>query len=448
MEANNNQQREKRALGTEAARKIPGIAKQMLAQAQAAKAEGKPVAYCLIDSLYDEIVRSMDITPLWTENYAGVTAAKRDAERFLNKAESQGFSRSLCTYATCCLGLDAWRDGAEGLPPDAPWGGMPKPDMMLGSGTEFCDPRYKWFQAAQRYLDVPVYVIGLPWPAYDLDIDLEAALTYYARYIVEQLKGLVSFLEKQTDKKMDWDRLSVTIDLADRTYRMWWQAYELRKAIPTPMGTEDAMNTMVPGWFMMGTQEAFDFYRDLYEEVKYRVENKIGLVPEEKYRILWGGGLPPWFALKDFDYFKSKGAVFPIEVMYRPFEPPEILGLDKNVRHPLERLAWRWLRYQTFRYKKAQRHPGSHPDVELLIDFIENFGIDGVMMHEAFSCRSWHVGLLWQLNLLKKLYRPLPSLILQSDIVDARSYSEVETKERIDAFVEMLERVRRAGGHS
>jgi len=80
-----------------------------------------------------------------------------------------------------------------------------------------------------------------------------------------------------------------------------------------------------------------------------------------------------------------------------------------------------------------------------------------VVMHEAFSCRTWHVGLIWQLHQLAKIYKPipvyvvgkegkkekayreLPSLILESDIIDITSYSEVDTRNKIDAFIETLE---------
>ncbi len=95
------EERQKRTLGTEAGKRIPGMVKGMIARAKEAKRAGKPIAYCFIQSLYYEIVRAMDIEPVWVENYAGVCAAKRDAERFLDRAESEGFSRSTCTYATC-----------------------------------------------------------------------------------------------------------------------------------------------------------------------------------------------------------------------------------------------------------------------------------------------------------------------------------------------------------
>ena len=450
-------ERTKRRTAAEAASKIGGMVKAAIVAAVRAREEGKPLAYTFICCGYDEIMRAMDIVPVWTENYAGICGAKRDAERFLERAESLSFSRSLCTYALCGIGFDQWREKLGSMPPDAPWGGQAKPDFMLSSGQILCDPRNKWYQAVQQYMpDVPIYNVGLPWPVYEDDIEVADVEDYYVNYIVEELRGLVRFLENQTGKKMDWDRLSELVDLAERTWNLIWETYELRRAVPTPMGTGDAMNTMVPMVFMMGTQEGYDFFLELNKELKDKIARKEGVIPDEKYRLLWGGGLPSWFALTDFNYFNSKGATFPVETTYRMIEPIYRLNIPET-NDPIERLAWRWLRYWTYWYDKAKKRPGSEPDVERLIQYIEDYQIDGVVMHEAFSCRTWHLGLIWQLNQLKKIYKPipvlvlgpdgkkkeerreLPSLILESDIIDISSYSEVDTRNRIDAFIETLE---------
>jgi benzoyl-CoA reductase/2-hydroxyglutaryl-CoA dehydratase subunit BcrC/BadD/HgdB len=315
--------------------------------------------------------------------------------------------------------------------------------MMLGSGQMICDPRSKWYQASQHYMpDVPVYDADIPWIKYEDDIDYREVQDYYVRYIADQLRGLVEFLEKQTGRKMDWDRLSELVDLTDRTHNMVIEAYELRRAIPCPMGTGDAMNTMVPLTFMMGTQEAYDFFRDLRDELQLKIANKEGIIPDEKYRLIWGGGLPAWFALNDFNYFNSKGAVFPVEITYRNIDAVYRLDLPR-VSDPIEHLAWRWTNFWTHWHDKARKRPGSHPNVERIIEYIEDYSIDGVVMHEAFSCRSWHPGLIWQLNQLKKIYRDIPSLILESDIVDISSYNEADTRARIDAFIDTLEAARR-----
>ena len=437
-----SEKRKPRFHATEAAAKVPKMVKSFMADSLNAKEEGKFTAYTFICCSYDELLRAMDIVPIWTENFAGVCGAKRVSPRYLERAEGENLSRSLCTYALCGIGFDCWREEIGEMPPDSPWGGMPKPDMMLGSGQILCDPRNKWYQASQHYMpEVPTYDLGLLWPPYEEDYDHREVDEYYIRYNVEQLRGLVAFLEEQTGKKMDWDRLAEVVDLTERTWNLIWEAYELRRAVPTPMGTGDAMNTMVPMTFMMGTQEAHDFYKDLYDELKQKIGEGIGVIQEEKYRLIWGGGLPPWFALEDFTYFNSKGAVFPVEVTYRQVEAVYNLDLPK-VSDPLERIAWRNYRYWTYWHDRARKRPGSHPDVERLIEYIEDYKIDGVVMHEAFSCRTWHVGLIWQLNLLKRIYRNMPSLILESDIVDISSYSEADTRNRIDTFIDTLESYR------
>jgi benzoyl-CoA reductase/2-hydroxyglutaryl-CoA dehydratase subunit BcrC/BadD/HgdB len=450
-------EKKKRRHATEAAGKIGPIVKDSIGGTVKAREEGKSIAYTFIVCSYDEIIRAMDIVPVWTENYAGICGAKRDAERFLERAESLNFSRSLCTYALCGLGFDQWREELGEMPPNSPWGGQAKPDFMLSSGQILCDPRNKWYQAVQQYIpDVPIYNVGLPWPLYEDDIDVAEVEGYYIKYIVEELRGLVKFLEKHTGRKMDWDRLSELVDLGERTWNLIWETYELRRAVPTPMGTGDAMNTMVPMVFMLGTQEGYDFFLDLNKELKEKIARKEGVVKDEKYRLLWGGGLPSWFALTDFNYFNSKGAVFPAETTYRMIEPIYRLNIP-DTNDPLERLAYRWIRYWTYWYDKAKKRPGSEPDVERLIQYIEDYKIDGIVMHEAFSCRTFHLGLIWQLNQLRKIYKPipvlvlgkdgnktkgkreLPSLILESDIIDMSSYSEVDTRNRIDAFIETLE---------
>jgi benzoyl-CoA reductase/2-hydroxyglutaryl-CoA dehydratase subunit BcrC/BadD/HgdB len=439
------EERKRRKTATEAASKIGPMVKATIGGTVKAKEEGKPIAYSFIVCCYDEIIRAMDIVPVWTENYAGICGAKRDAQRFLERAEAENFSRSLCTYALCGLGFDAWREELGEMPPDAPWGGQARPDMMLGSGQILCDPRNKWYQAAQHYMpDVPIYDVGMPWPLYESDYDYREVQDYYVKYIVTELRGLVKFLEKHTGKKMDWEHLSQLVDLSDRTWNLIWEAYELRKAVPTPMGTGDAMNTMVPMVFMMGTQEAYDYYKDLYDELKQKIAKKEGVIPDEKYRLIWGGGLPSWFALSDFNYFNSKGAVFPVETTYRMVEAIYNFDIDlSKITDPLEHIAWRWIKFWTYWYDAARKRPGSHPDVEKLIKYIEDYKIDGIVMHEAFSCRSWHPGLIWQLNLLKKVYRDIPSLVLESDIVDISSYNEADTKARIDAFIDTLEAVKK-----
>ena len=84
-------EKKKRRHATEAAGKIGPMVKASIGGTVKAREEGKSIAYTFIVCSYDEIIRAMDIVPVWTENYAGICGAKRDAERFLERAESLNF---------------------------------------------------------------------------------------------------------------------------------------------------------------------------------------------------------------------------------------------------------------------------------------------------------------------------------------------------------------------
>ena len=437
-------------------RKVRPMIKEWNRRALEANAKGAPVAYHFIESYSEDILRAMDIMTIGTENYTAICAAKQDAQRFLDRAHAEGYASHLCSYVTCWLGFDAIYKELGEMPPNAPDGGLARPDLMLGTGMMICDPRYKGYQASHRYTGAPVHVQGLLIPPHDAN--LREVEDYYIRYITEELRGLAEFLEEHTGRKLDYDRLSEVTNLIERTFWIWNEAYALRKTVPTPMPTEDAMSTMVPGYFFMGTQQAYDFYQELYNEVKSKVENKIGVIPNEKYRLLWAAGIPPWFALNLFNYFETLGAVFPAEVIYYPRPPVRVEGVKHTINgyfpprpiempkgiHPLERIARRFFKQWTYRYEKAQKHT-SNPDIEMLLEMIEDYKIDGLVFHRAYTCRTMHLGELHQINILKK-YIGIPTLVLEGDLVDIRFYDEAANKAKIDAFIETVDTYKKRKG--
>lgn len=417
--------------GTDTARQVRSLVKNIYKSAHAAKAEGKKVAYMMVSSQYDEIIRAMDIVPMPTENYAGLCAAKREMDRFLHRAEEDGYSQVLCSYARIGLGFDSLRKELGGIPDNSPDGGMPMPDMMLGS-SGICDPRFKWYQAAGRFLNVPTHSIDVVSPP--PEADLNEVRDHYIAYQRAQLEGLIAFLEKQTGRKMDKERLWEIIRLGDKAWQLWYDIDRLRVAVPGPMPTQDHFSIMVAGHYYTGTQTAVDFYQALYDEVKHKAENKKGVIPVEKYRLLYGGGLPPWHTLWIFNYFESFGAVFVIENVYRGHDPVEV---PAHIKDPVEYLAWRtFLRY-TQRHAQAKANSGN-PTVERLLSMIDDYGIDGVVFHACRSCRAMTVGQMHVKTLLER-HADMPMMQLVSDMVDLRDYSEAQWKAQIGAFIEALE---------
>lgn len=412
--------------------------KKMYSRAHEAKAEGRPVAWVMY-GVHGPILRAMGITPIFTENYAGLCAAKRYEGVLIEKAESEGYSNQICGYVRTGLGFSALRQEHGRIPEGAPDGGMADPDMMIGC-SRVCDPRYKWYEATGRYSDVPCFNIDLlldPNPF----IDDEAVKEFSIKYHVDQLHRLVEFLEAQTKTKMDWDRLRYLIKLDYEIQKTVYEIYQMRKATPSPMPTQDALSTMVPHMFMPAEEESLAFYRELRDEVKERVENGIGVIADEKFRILWAGGLPPWHSMYIFDYFQNKGAVFPMETAYyfgEPYEEFEVASddpLEIEVRRRWERI-WGALR--------RARKLGGSIKLQYAMDFVKEYKIDGLVYHGTKSCRAMTIGQIHEKNVINAHVR-IPALFLESDMVDVRDFSEVQTKMKVDAFLETVDAYKRKG---
>jgi len=177
---------------------------KMYQAGEEAGAEGKPVAWVMLEGWANAILNAMDIITVFPENYSSLCAAQKLAGPFLERAETEGYPTHLCGYARACVGYSARMVELDGrIPPEAPAGGMPRPTLLVASG-EVCDARFKWFQSLGRYFDAPVWTLESPSP------NARESLTpgTYERnvhFLVNEIRQFVIFLAKITGKKMKWD---------------------------------------------------------------------------------------------------------------------------------------------------------------------------------------------------------------------------------------------------
>jgi len=68
---------------------------------------------------------------------------------------------------------------------------------------------------------------------------------------------------------------------------------------------------------------------------------------------------------------------------------------------------------------------------------VEQFHVDGVVYHPIKSCRTTSAGLADNRRAFMQA-TDLPSLFIESDMMDKRVVSEAQMKNRIDAFFEGL----------
>ncbi|MGD8505282.1 MAG: 2-hydroxyacyl-CoA dehydratase family protein [Candidatus Bathyarchaeota archaeon] len=387
--------------------------KKFYEDAHKAKAEGKPVAW-VASTFPVEMLLAMDIFPVWPENYASLCAARRVSVKLCEIAEGKGFSKDLCSYARTVIG-SLFEKRAS-----LPEGGLPEPDFLVAS-TGACDTHFKWFQFVSRHFKVPLFLLDI---AYNISgADSENLEKAHIEFYVSRLEDLIDFLEKQTGTQLDKSRLRRATELSDRTSQLWKEIQDWRKAIPTPMSARDAFSAVFFMLSVPGAQMAVDFYEKLRDEVKERAESKFGRIENEKYRLVWDN-LPLWFDLKFFEYLNSLGAV----VVAETFSHVWMGRLDPS--KPLESLARKYL--PNFANCSVDRK------IDLIEDLVKDFKVDGAILPTNWGCRMMSIGeTIVKETINKRL--GVPSLILDMDSTDWRSYNEAQVKRNVEVFLQILD---------
>jgi len=373
---------------TQIARKANEWTKMMYQKAVESREAGRPVAWCMV-GIQQEIIEAFGIDAVYTENYAAVAAAKQQADVLLEAAESDGYSNLICGYVRTGLGYSRlFKEGGGKVPKEAPRGGMADPTLLLACSMA-CDPRFKWYQSLARYQNTPYYFYDTVYPAIDQNMDDPDVREHYVNYTISQLRDFADFCAKHTGMKLDDAYLWEKVKMGENVHSLWWECHELRKAKPCPMPSGDMLSCIVPGMFYRCRPESRDFYQEMHDELTERVNNGIGVIEDERYRLCWGGGLPPWHNMGIFSYFEEKGGVFACETAYYPYQPYEV---EVKTNDPIEYMAKRDYERLAIRWRKAQESGARDPHVQLLLDFINEYNCVGMVMHGSKSCRATTIG--------------------------------------------------------
>ncbi|GAW92631.1 2-hydroxyacyl-CoA dehydratase subunit D [Calderihabitans maritimus] len=392
------------------------LVKQFYQEAWQAKEQGKLICWAGVGDPR-ELFWAMNLVPVFPENFSAACGAKQVAGNACAIAEAHGYSRETCSYFRNTFG---YMVGKDELPPP-PGGGMPDPDLLILT-VNSCHTRPKWWRIMERHLDVPTFILEaptIPW-----DMRRNHIEPHYLDFVVEQLKELVSFIEKHTGERLNMDRLAEAIWLGDKASQLIQEVYRLRKAKPCPVGAEDMMTTIFPIIVLRGTRESVDFYEKMLQEVRERVETKTGVLAHEKFRLLVDN-IPPWYTKGLYNYFHQFQALAVAETYTTTF------GWESRMDpgNPWESLARstisNWLNI-SFREKG-----------EVLLQVAKDYSIDGAVFLVNRSCKVYTGSNTYLSNLLQR-EMGIPSLILEADQTDPRDYVDGLVKNRIDAFMEML----------
>jgi len=388
-----------------AAKEITDLVVVHYMSAVQAHSEGRQVAWSTAVAPPSEILYSLGMQPLFPENYACIMKAQRG---MFDASEAQGLSRDLCSYARCVMGSVF---GCE-----SPLGGMEKPDVLI-STKNVCITYLKWWQLMADVLKRPLYVLDCPRIAEEIE-------EFHLKYVAQQLRNMVLVLEKITGRKLDEDRLKEAVKLSDNAAELWRKVLDYRRFKPCAMGVTDSSAAMFPLVASAGTMEAVQYYEKLLSEVSERVKDGVGVIQDEKFRLLLSG-IPFWHNLRLFNYLEDRyGAVFVYELYTATWG---IASLD--AAKPFESLAFKTL-YNPVNMPQPWQE-------KWVVKIVKDFNIDGMVLLSSRSCKATSIGNIAIQKFLREKYG-IPSVILEADHTDDRAYSDAQAKAKLDTFMEIL----------
>src|SRR5690554_6574799 len=299
---------------------------------------GEPFALAQADTPH-EIFHAMNIPVIANQWWSAYISAKRLSERYFDALDEQGFPPNRCSY--CSLGL-ACTLAAD--PATAPWGGLPRPTVLVARLTCECIQHVFsiWAEALGTDffpMEAPAWVNTLPeWYRHSRSRWNEVYDVRRIGLLTAEMRELIALLERKTDRKFDLGELARLMERINEQEQLLAETAEIvGSARPCPISLNDQMtNTMIPQWHR-GSDWAVAHARRFRDEVLERVRAGASGF-NERVRLMWiGAGL--WHDTSFYEALEERaGAVF-VWSMYLPFSGAQYIRELQG--RPLEALASR-----------------------------------------------------------------------------------------------------------
>jgi benzoyl-CoA reductase subunit B len=387
--------------------------------------EDRGAAYVFVMGSLVELLRVFDFPIVFPEINSLQTAVRRVAHEYLDEAEDYGYSPDICGYVKADVAVQL-RGGEH------PMGRIPKPALAVY--TNACNTYIKWAEIWERMYGVPTFTLDVPgtraagaqtWPG-DADFENDR------RYVAAQLEELIGVCEDASGRKFDIDKLRESMGHANSMNESWKRILELNSNRPS------LFNALSDGTIYLGVANGFrgteagaNYFRELVEEMEYKGARGIGTLTEELYRLIFVG-VPCYPIFRRFnELFTEWGGTF-VNSTYLWFASGgSNLGFQYDLERPLESLA------EGVLISVRDAMDSMFFQTQILVDMVDTYAADGVVYHPIKSCRTVSTGLADSRRALMGI-RDIPSLFIESDLMDRRVVSEAQLKNRVDAFFEGL----------
>ncbi len=405
--AEKDPEKEKRKI--KSAAKMKEIMTLYYIDAKTAGQNGKNVAWITSGGPVEPLI-AMDVIPVYPENHGAMIGASKMGTDLCEKSEIMGYARDLCSYARSDIACAPINGG--------PIGGLPRPDMLICCNN-ICGTVLKWYEIQARYFNVPLFILDTPFCHTDFPDEAR-------KYVRIQIDEYIKFLEDACGKKFDRDRMKEVGKLSIEGQKLWQAVLDTATHKPAPLSAFDAFFHLALIVTLRGTQQVIDYYMLLLNEMFERMANGIGAVANEKYRLLWDN-IPVWYRTKWLsDKFASHNACLVADT-YTSAWCGALKYIDEND----------FLETMAEGYTRIYLNIGIDQMAEEVLAMVDKYKVDGIVMHSNRSCTPYSFG-QYAIQRIVQEKRGIPSLVIEADMVDERSFSDAQIETRIEAFMEVL----------
>jgi benzoyl-CoA reductase/2-hydroxyglutaryl-CoA dehydratase subunit BcrC/BadD/HgdB len=339
----------------------------------------------------NEILYALNLIS-WNVESMGILCSQfSNADDFLRLTEEENIARDICSNVRAPLGFTFANC-------------YPTPDIILVNDHP-CDALAKLAHLMSVIYRRPFFSLSTP-----NKVNKESVA-----YLLKQLKDMIAVIESTLNLKFNKTQFRRVIQYSNEAREYYFKTIQLFKKARLPGVARELLEIF--GMNHWGLKETVNICKTLYEEAvekSRKPENR-----KKVKRLLWAGQAPG----------NSHEIVRYIEREYEIIFWPTLwesnfIILDNH--NPLKSIAERSIRYLW----NAERYGANTSDI------CDQFDIEGIIILNIWGCRNM-MGMNHMLReLIKK--KNLKSLTLNADYIDRNNYSFPHVKNRIDAFLEIL----------
>jgi benzoyl-CoA reductase/2-hydroxyglutaryl-CoA dehydratase subunit BcrC/BadD/HgdB len=160
--------------------------------------------------------------------------------------------------------------------------------------------------------------------------------------------------------------------------------------------------------------------------MRERLKNGVAAVPGEKYRLGWDN-LAIWHKIQFLaKKFGDHNAALVVSTYTKSFSYQAPYHDENDLLRSLGANYIAGYINHSLDYRERE-----------LLEMVEKFSLNGFVMHSNRSCRAYSLG---QYELARRLEENhgIPTIMIEADQSDTRSWSDEQVSTRIDAFMEVV----------